>query len=780
MYQLDRMPSLLARLPASVRSRRVAIWLGLAIALTVWLTRLPLFGVLGFEFALVMAAFGSLCGVDLGAATIRRQRRAGGAGLAPTLVAAIGAPVAIALVPLLMIATRGLWTRTCDPAFGVEAFAALALASTALGAASGAAVALVVGPRRWLGPVAPYLAVVVLIGLGVWRFRSEPPVWSYSPLVGFFPGNLYDEDIQLGAALGWARLEQLATVLTVLALVAARYDRARVALAWRGRAVAWRPAALAVVALAAAIGLRVNAGSLGYAIDADDIAAELGGTARTPHFVIHYDDTPAIRADLALIAADHEFRLAQVCAAIGVDPETLGTIHSFYFATSARKARLMGARHVEMAKPWLRHIYLTHEEFPHASLRHEIAHVVAGSFGDPWFHVAARRVAGLPVLVNPGLIEGLAVALDWPGSSRSMTPHQAMRAMELLGFAPDPAEVFSVKFLTLSSARGYTAAGSFLRFLLDRYGAAPVRAVYASGGDFAAAFGKPQRELVAEWRAMLATIEVPASALETARDRFAKGGVFDRPCPHALARRESEAGQRLGRGDRPGAVRLMRGVCADAPGDAGYALGLAAMLAPGDDAEAAEAAAIYQRWADGDHATPIRAIAIEAQARTAGLAGDRNAAQRHVDRALALPLDDDRRRTFEAMDRALRATSADAPFLRGYFFGAGVDDLAWAAMAVVFDRRDPFARYLLALQFIERDLPVLASGLLVRALDDGLPSPRFVRAAARRLAVAGWRAGRPAAVERAAAALDGSGLEVDRALAADWRARLAAPATTLQ
>ena len=72
-------------------------------------------------------------------------------------------------------------------------------------------------------------------------------------------------------------------------------------------------------------------------------------------------------------------------------------------------------------------------------------------------------------------------------------------------------------------------------------------------------------------------------------------------------------------------------------------------------------------------------------------------------------------------------------------------------------------------------VPVAAPAVSATEVDlEGL-SP-----AVRRLAVAGWRAGRPAAVERAAAALDGSGLEVDRALAADWRARLAAPATTLQ
>lgn len=764
----------LTALPAWLRSRRIAVWLALVVAATVAVARNPLGGVLGYELALTMAALGSVVGVDLGAAGIRRRRRAGAeVGCARALAEAATPPVLIMTAPLVMIATRGLWVRTCDPWFGVEAYLALTVASTALAAVASAAIAIAVGPRRWLGPAAPYLALLIVIAFGVHRFISEPPVFTYSPLVGFFPGNLYDEDIRLEAPLAWARLEQLVAVLALAALVAARYDRARLAVRWRGGGLARTPAVIAAVAVLAAGGLRSQAGRLGYAIDRADIAAALGGTVRTEHFIIHYDDTPEIRADIALIAADHEFRLAQVCAAIGVRPEEVGTIRSFYFATADRKARLMGARHVEMAKPWLRQIYLTHEGFPHPSLRHEIAHVVAGTFGDPWFGVAARRVAGLPVLVNPGLIEGLAVALDWPGASRSMTPHQAMRAMQELGYAPSADDVFSVRFMTLSSARGYTAAGSFLRFLLDTYGPAPVRAVYRSGGDFQAAFGQSRAALIAAWRQALAAVEVPAGELELARERFRRGGVFERPCPHAIARRQAAAVERAQAGDRAGAVRLLRRVCRDAPDEPTYALTLAAFLVRGDAAEAAEGRAILERWSGDEAGALVRASALDALARLDGGAGDLAAARRHVATALALPLDDERRRGFEATAAALDRADLSGAFLRGYFFAPGADDLGWATAAAAVAPTDGLARYLLGLQQSEHADWGRSSASLTAALTLGLPSPRFERAAARRLAVAAWRAddraGLTAAIERLAA----SSLEVDRALADDWRARAA-------
>ena len=217
------MLALLARLPRSFVTWRALGWLVAALVATVLMARTPLFGVLGYELGLAMAAFGSLCGLDLGAAWIRRVRAAGPAPLGPTLAGAVAAPVAIVAVPLVLLAVRGLWVRVCDPWFGLEAYLALALASTALAAASGAAVALLAGPRRWLARLAPWLALIALIVIGVRRFRGEPPVFTYSPLVGFFPGNLYDEDIRLTVALAWARLEQLAAVAAALAAIAARW-----------------------------------------------------------------------------------------------------------------------------------------------------------------------------------------------------------------------------------------------------------------------------------------------------------------------------------------------------------------------------------------------------------------------------------------------------------------------------------------------------------------------------------------------------------------------------
>ena len=765
-----------------LRSRRFVVWLVLDVILTVALLRLPLFGVLGFELGMTLAAFGSLAGLDLGAALIRTAQarpvvglsRAVGAGrlVAGLAGRALIAPLLLIAVPALAAAIHGIWTPTCDWGFGLSALVLLAGASTVLGAGSGVALALLVGRRRGLGVAAPWLAALALLALALWRFYGAPPVFSYSPLVGFFPGNLYDEDIRLAGPLYWARLEQLATVVAALGLAAALLDEPSLRVRLRGRrprAIGRAALAIGLAAAAIALALRTQAGPLGYAVDAEDLQAALGGEQRTAHFVIHYADRADIVADLALIAADHELRLAQVCETLGVDPDRVGTIHSYLFASDEQKGRLMGARRVEMAKPWRREIYLSHDGFPHPSLRHEIAHVVAGTFGDPWFSISAGRVLGMPLLVNPGLIEGLAVAVDWPGSSRTMTPHQATRALELLGWAPPADALLGLRFLTLSSARSYTTAGSFVRWLLETHGAPAVRRLYATGGDFEAAFGADQATLLAGWKQMLATIEVPSEVLETARDRYRGGGVFSRPCPHAVAARLQRAARKAAAGDRPGVIALMRRVCRDAP-DPGHVLELAELLAAGDEHERTEATTLYEAAATGDQGVAAAASALDALTRAAMRAGDQVAARARIGAALALPLDDDRRRTFEAVATALDDPRLAGSFLRNYFFAPAGDRLVWAMMAVVAGG-DRFGWYLVGLQLSERGQWAASARVLRKAIEGPLPSQRFVRAGARRALLAAWRAGDLTTLREIATVLDGTGYEVDRWLARDWRQR---------
>ncbi len=745
--------------------------------------------------------------------------------------------IGVVALPGVICAVRGLWVPTCDWTFGLEAYALLPLTTAALAGALGHAIAVAVGskPHRPAvrgfgaraviavvaaavaggigfvigGPlVAPLLAVPVLVVLlftwlgvrphrstvvalaapllllaaaGLYRFYAAPPVFTYNAILGYFPGNIYDENVTLSAALMWSRVEQLVWLVALVALVASRLDVPTYRMKMEPRPARRRIGSLAV-ALVATLGggaLYFYSGVLGYRIDSGEIADALGGRIETDHFVIYYSQTPEIEKDIALIARDHELRYAQVVAQIGAAPD--GKITSYYFSDRDQKGRWFGARDVEMAKPWRREIYLDHRGFPHGSLRHEIAHAVASAFGDPLFGVAARRVAGIPVFVSPGLIEGFAVAADWPGGYDRLTPHESVRAMQELGVQPTIRELLSLQFLTVSSARSYMTAGSFLRFLLDTYGATSMRRLYASGGDFEGVYGKSIATLEGEWRTMVAQIALPPEVVEGNRERFRHGSVFARPCPHAIAAQRERAANAWASGKRDSAILLMRDVCSDNPDEPRYRLELGDFLSSGNPREQLEAIALWTALALDDSATSsLRADAIDRLARNAASQGNMTLVRQLVARARELPVDAPARRQLDGQWFALEHAGAAGPALRGYFYSpAGAfDPPTFALAATLAEPELGFGYYLLGLQRANAGEWAEAAAALDTAIARGLPGIAFVRNAARRLAVTAYRVGDRTRVEHAIAALRGTGMtQTDQLLALDWEQRLDFDAT---
>jgi tetratricopeptide (TPR) repeat protein len=757
--------------------RRLRAWGALAVVLGVGLGWVPLFGVLGFELATAVALFAAVMGLDLGSALARERQRQGGDGeraggrMVRSTVAAAGLAMAVAVVPGLIAAVRGIWTPTCDWGFGIAAYAAMPLATAALAGAVGHALGVVCGPRRFVGAAVAQLPALAVVAAALWRFYGEPPVFSYNAILGYFPGNLYDENIRLTWPLLWSRLEDFGWGLALVALVTRWFDVPRHRGVWRRARPAGRRLGALAIALGAAAGagaLHGFGGALGYAPDAEDLAAVLDGRIETEHFVIHYAHTRDIDADIAVIAEDHEFRYHEVVAQLGVAPA--GKLRSFVFADSEQKARWFGARGVEMAKPWRHEIYLDHRAFPHGSLRHEIAHAVASAFGDPVFGIAARH----GVFINPGLIEGLAVAVDWPGSYDQPTPHELVRAMMDLGVEPSIGQLLSLQFFNVSSARGYTTAGSFLRFLLDGYGADKLRALYRSGGDFDAAYGMPLSALEAAWRAMIGTIVLPPGTSEAQRERFRTGSVFSRPCPHAIAGRRERAGRALAAGDHARAVALLREVCSDAPDEPRHQLELADLLHSGSAVERTEGEAIWVSLAtDAERVTSsLRAQGYERLARVAALREDRRAVAGWIAAASALPVDANERRQLDAERFALGHDGPAAVQLYSYFFLPGpVDTALFAQWAVDREPELGFAHYLLGLQRQFQGKWDESARELDRAL---VPGPHFLRNAARRLAVAAYHSHDTARVEQAIAVLDRPDMTTpDHLLAKDWEDRLA-------
>jgi len=403
------------------------------------------------------------------------------------------------------------------------------------------------------------------------------------------------------------------------------------------------------------------------------------------------------------------------------------------YRSAEETRRLVGAGRTSFTKPWLAEIHVNDEGAPHPILRHELVHALASAAAPGPLHVPAR--AG--VVVNVGLMEGLAVAVDPPSGSWDV--HAWTRALRDQGRLPPLASLLGASgFFNAPPARAYTAAGSFLKFLLDRAGPRAVLAAYRAG-DVARALGRPLPELEAEWQRFLDGVAVPPALAAAADARFERGSLFARACAREVAALEGEAARASAAGRAAAAEALLRRASALSGGDPAWLRAAAdAWRAAGD---LARAEAILREALAGAEVAggrrALRAGLLAALGDVRWRARDAPGAAQRYREALALGAAGAEERTLQAklaaaLDPQLGA--AIAPWL------LGVGDPALAlARAAASDAA--LARYLVARARLARGAPAMALAELAavdaRTLPDAAFSAEARRMAAEALCLAG-------------------------------------------
>jgi hypothetical protein len=681
-----------------------------------------------------------------GAGPLRRPERILSAWLSASAIAGVllaflfaGAALRAALGPCRALLSAGF-------------FPLLALPSALLGCAIAVAAAFVARGRPLLS-AALYAATVA--ACLAWRLREVylgPAAFVLDPLLGYFPGPLYDEALPIDARLLLARGEALGWAATIAAGAAALFGPAPQERGARlGLRAPFLLLAVGVLLLSATIVPRRSLmGGDARAAIADALGARRDGPRCTLHLPA---EKPAAAAGELL--AECEFHVADVAAALGIADPPRVTV--FVYRSAEEKRRMVGAAGTDYTKPWLAEIHLGDAPLPHPVLRHEIVHAVASAIADGPLRVPARG----GVAVSMGLVEGLAVALEEPRGA--WTPHEWSRAARDLGYLPDLGRALGpAGFWSQAPARAYTAAGSFLGFLLARYGPGPIAAAYRSG-DLAGALGRPLPELIADWQRTLDATAVPEQLAAAARARLSRPSIFERRCAREVALLSVAAGAAAGAG-RSGEACALYAREAELTGSAAPFKARGDVLARAGDMEGARAS--YRdaaaRAAEDDLA--LRGALARAEGDLAWREGDLAGAAAAWSRALEARPDRAEERLLQAKLAAIRdpALGAEA---RPYLLGIGDPAAALARLARV-DR--PLAAYLVGRALLARGERAAAGAELASAVAGDLPPAIALEA---RLALAEARcAPEPASVgilER----------EADRARLAAARRRCAFEAT---
>jgi Flp pilus assembly protein TadD len=583
--------------------RAVRISFFLQTALAIILSFIPLFDVLGFERALASGLLAAPLSAAVGISMVASARLRGGDDLARVASHAIGLSL-LMLVPTLVAGVIvELVHQPCDEQQGILFLLLVAGGNAIFGAALGVTLG-VLFPRRLYAGIAAAVLFLLVLAIALHRLYAEPQIFIYSLPYGYWPGSLYDEELEVTGTLWVFRGLTLLVALAMISIVRTFTNKATLTIAFE------RPRLTAVLGslILAFVALMTwrSGESLGFSLTRQTIEHELSRHVETKHFEIFIASSVSAE-DVEQIKFDHELRYQQLVRFFEHEP--VHRIKSFIYANERQKRRLMGAAGTQISRPWAEEIHINGFQTPHPVLKHELAHVFAGGIGSGPFKVPASAL----VFVNIGIVEGTAVAADWPANE--LTIHGWARAMRALKLAPDPAQILDAAgFWAISSSRAYTVAGSFVRFLIDQYGIKKFGALYASN-DFEKAYQRPLPSLVKDWEAFVDALPLSENDLLMAEHRFKRPGIFQKVCAHKAANLSRQGYQHLGSGDIEGGIERLEQLIAYGPSNVQPMIDIAEALAKNGRTDEA------RRWLKRAISTPdvSQKAAVEATEALAGL-----------------------------------------------------------------------------------------------------------------------------------------------------------------
>lgn len=498
-------------------SKLVLSSLLVAAVLALLMTFLPLAGTLGFEYSIFTAFFMAFISVFVAAELIIKELRSRIFG--QRVSDRVSAIVLINFIILGVVYLIGLFSSLiqgdCYIMEGTVFFllipAVTVFFSTSLGLLTGFVV-----KRR--GFFIGSLILLAIIFYSIWKLYSGISIFLYNPIIGFFPGPLYDEYIPITQTLviyrGITVLWGILLLLSLKLFNGLAFQKAR----------AFDFVALIVVGLALII-FNSYRNEIGYSYSREYVTQEfLPGKIETENFEIYYDPGSADASYIDLIVEDHEWRYKQLSEYLQIDPE--GKIRSYIYPDTDTRKKVIGAGETTIANPVHGEIHMVYSSFPHPILKHELVHVMAGEFGTEYLKITPKI----------GLLEGIAVAADWNGGS--YTRHQLSKSMMEKGMAPDIEDIIGFGFWYAPPRISYTLMGSFSRYLIDTYGIENFKTLYKTG-DFSL-YGKSLSELAAEWKEFLEGVYAPEDTGAIAESRFSEPSIFQATCPRRVAALKTE------------------------------------------------------------------------------------------------------------------------------------------------------------------------------------------------------------------------------------------------
>ncbi len=417
------------------------------------------------------------------------------------------------LLPAIISVTNSFFTAKCSLLDGSLFYLVITVPAFIIGSGLGFFISIIF---KRFGILIFIIIFFLILLIPLIEFYFNPQVYFYNPILAYLPGTIYDEALRVDIKLVIYRALNLFFFGSILYVTYQMY--------YRKNHTTKKFLAFVVILIST---LFIYFSPLfGYSTDKARIEKELTGTIDTPHFIIHY--SPKVNKDLINdITIHHEYYYKVLIGFFNVSLNK--KIESFLFLNDEQKKRLFGSANADVAKPWLLQIYISYQDY-NTTLKHELAHCFTSAFAHGLFKVADG--------FNPYLIEGAAVAAD-PVYDENDIHFMAALAYHF-GYKTDLKHLFNfMSFFKQASSISYIFAGSFSKYLIDKYGIEKYKKLY-SDLDFKKIYGTSIDTLNIDYSKFLDKINTKGNA-DKAYYYFGRKSIFYKVCPRYIASRLNEA-----------------------------------------------------------------------------------------------------------------------------------------------------------------------------------------------------------------------------------------------
>ncbi len=415
------------------------------------------------------------------------------------------------------------WLRNelCDFSAGLKYQLLISLPSTLLSAVVwGWSNAL--SKNKFVRVLSYVLVVLIDFAAALFALYTWPPLVAFGHFFGYFAGSIYDEAIHVTQSL---LLYRIGTLLLISLFTAAQLGSPKIArkllcpLLGAAIACGWH-FTLAHFEVLPVLGRSELNETLWMKVSSPDMAW-------TVHFMPRSKHRSAIAEQATQIYNEYARDFAWLEKFFNNRPSA--PIDIWLYPDYDQKARFLAARNTSFARVWKHEIHLVEGSPRDTTPRHEMAHLFAEEFSS-----TPLGLAGSGLIPAMGWVEGLAMAAEWRQNEYNLHTWSAA----IFENKPDIATPTHLLygFWSLPSNIAYTLSGSFVHWLIERYGIDKVKQLSRSSmGSFEDILGISSDEAFAAWQLDICSRYASQRAQELAKLYFDRPSIWTKHCARSHA-----------------------------------------------------------------------------------------------------------------------------------------------------------------------------------------------------------------------------------------------------